>query len=49
MYTTVAGMVASTETTRGLGAIWRAQGFRYIEVASDDTTYHLELASGVRV
>ena len=49
MYTTVAGMVASTETTRGLGAIWRAQGFRYIEVASDDATYHLELASGVRV
>ena len=49
MYTTVAGMVASTETTRGLGAIWRAQGFRYIEVASDDATYHLQLASGVRV
>lgn len=33
-YTTVALLLASTETSRGVGEIWTAGGFRYSEVAS---------------
>lgn len=33
-YATVALLLASTEASRGVGAIWEAGGFRYIEVAS---------------
>ena len=34
VYDTVALLLASTEASRGTGAIWEAGGFRYIEVAS---------------
>lgn len=33
-YSTVILLLASVETTRGVGAIWEAEGHRYIEVAS---------------
>jgi hypothetical protein len=36
VYRTVASLLSSTETTRGLGAIWEAGGFRYEEVSSGD-------------
>lgn len=34
VYDTVATLLASTEASRGTGAIWEGGGFRYIEVAS---------------
>jgi len=34
VYATVALLLASTEASRGVGVIWEAGGFRYIEVAS---------------
>lgn len=33
-YPTVASLLASTENSRGTGAIWEAGGFRYVEVVS---------------
>lgn len=52
-YDTVALLLASTETTRGTGALWEAGGFRYTEVASggDETTaggIELDVYSGPR-
>lgn len=34
LYKTVADLLASTEPSHGVGSIWEAGGFRYIEVAS---------------
>jgi len=37
VYSTVALLLAYTEASRGVGAIWEAGGFRYIEVAASGT------------
>lgn len=45
-YKTVADLLASTELSRGISAVWKAAGFRYTEVASNE---HLTTAGGVRL
>lgn len=48
-YTTVSALLASKEKTRGLGAIWEAEGFRYEELPAGTAAnlIHLTTAGGV--
>lgn len=49
-YATISALAATDETSRGLGAIWKAGGLRFKEVASDAAQPYRELAaSGVRL
>lgn len=48
-YTTVALMLASTETARGEDSVWRATGYRYLEAAPAATDEHLTTAGGVKL
>ncbi len=45
-YKTVQDLLDSTETSRGLGSIWEAQGFRYEEVSSGE---HFTTVGGVKL
>ena len=49
IYATVSLLLASTEAARGVGAIWNAQGFRYVEAASAATDQHVTTSGGVKL
>lgn len=46
---TVAGLLASTAPARGVGALWYADDFRYVEAASGATDHHVATAGGVKL
>lgn len=48
-YRSVADLLRSTEPSRGTGAIWEAQGFRYVEAPAGAATPHLTLAGGIKL
>ena len=48
-YKTVTDLIASTESSRGVGTIWEAGGFRYEEAGAGATDYHLLTDGGVKL
>lgn len=48
-YVTPQAMLASAETSRGEGALWRAGRFLYQEAATDASDHDLTVASGVKL
>lgn len=49
IYDTVADLQASTESARGVGVTWEAQGFRYLEADPGAVDEHLTTAGGVKL
>lgn len=48
-FPTVAGLLASTDASRGVGSVWEGGSFRYIEADAGATDHDLTTAGGVKL
>jgi hypothetical protein len=48
-YSSVAALLAATETAKGVGSLWEAEAFTYKEAASGASDQHLTTAGGVKL
>ena len=49
VYKDPASMIASSNPSRGVGSIWLAGSYQYIELDSEASTYHLITSGGVKL